>query len=183
MLRFTRQNQILRRAVVAASTFGTTSSLFFKNQQQQFTGSAVTAVVQHNNNNVANVIMMAEPRRFTTTNSASGFDSNPLHKKLDALIHKGRIVVFLTGTPDAPRCGFTVRMVELLEQLPIKYEFVNIMEDDEVCEGLKAYSQWPTYPQLYIDGELVGGWDVTRQMVMDGTLIKELQNKGLLLEE
>jgi monothiol glutaredoxin len=124
----------------------------------------------------------AESLRFSSS-SQTGFDNNPLHKKLHGLINQARIVVFLTGTPDHPRCGFTVRIVELLGQLPIKYEFVNIMEDEEVCEGLKTYAQWPTYPQLYIDGELIGGWDITRQMVMDGSLIKILHEKGLLLEE
>ena len=113
--------------------------------------------------------------------SASGFDTlHPLHNKLDALIKKGRIVVFLTGSPSHPQCGFTGRMVDLLEQLPIDYEYVNIMEDEEIIEGLKSYSGWPTFPQLYIDGELVGGFDITRQMVLDGSLVNELSRRKLL---
>jgi len=112
--------------------------------------------------------------------TASGFDANPLHKKLHELIHQGRIVVFLTGTPEEPRCGFTARIVDLLAQLPIQYTPVNILDDDEVCEGLKSYSNWPTYPQVYIDGELIGGFDITRKMLLDGSLPKLLKEKKLL---
>ena len=133
------------------------------------------------NTTTSTLPVQSQQMRFCSSTTEE--QTNPLHKKLDTLINKGRITVFLTGTPMRPRCGFTVRMVEMLEQLPIKYEYVDIMEDDEVCEGLKSYSNWPTYPQLYIDGELVGGWDITRQMVIDGTLIQHLHEKGLLLDE
>lgn len=132
---------------------------------------------------VATTTTSSSSSSSTITNKEQQQQKSPLHQKLDSLINKGRITVFLTGTPMQPRCGFTVRMVEMLEQLPIKYEYVDIMQDEEVCEGLKEYSNWPTYPQLYIDGELVGGWDVTRQMVIDGTLIQHLHEKGLLLDE
>lgn len=119
--------------------------------------------------------------------SGAGFDKlHPMHERLHALINGHRIMVFLTGTPSEPRCGFTMRMVELLDQLPIDFDrdvgFFDIMTDDDVCEGLKSYS-WPTYPQLYIDGELIGGYDITRQMTMDGSLINLLSKKGLLAKK
>lgn len=160
ILRRTLQNQTQQESLFATTTSTTT-------QHATFLATTITSTQLHHQ------------LRFS---SQTGFE-NPLHKKLDGLINQARIVVFLTGTPSQPRCGFTVRMVEMLEQLPIKYEFVNIMEDEEVCEGLKTYSQWPTYPQLYIDGELIGGWDITRQMVIDGSLIKILSEKKLLLED
>eukprot|EP00658_Telonema_sp_P-2_P062525 TRINITY_DN51198_c0_g1_i1.p1 TRINITY_DN51198_c0_g1~~TRINITY_DN51198_c0_g1_i1.p1 ORF type:complete len:118 (+),score=40.69 TRINITY_DN51198_c0_g1_i1:170-523(+) len=67
---------------------------------------------------------------------------------------------FLTGSPEAPRCRFTVSLVDILNQIGVQYSYVNILEDDEVCEGLKEFSSWPTYPQVYIDGELIGGYDI-----------------------
>jgi Grx4 family monothiol glutaredoxin len=99
---------------------------------------------------------------------------------LAALIAKDRMVVFLTGTPEQPRCGFTGRLVDILSQFGASYSFVDIMESDEICEGLKEYSSWPTYPQIYIDGELLGGYDIARQMAVDGSLAKLLADKDLL---
>lgn len=106
--------------------------------------------------------------------------SPELRAQLKHLIEQDKMVVFLTGTPMQPRCGFTMRMVELLQQFGVKYTPVNILESDDVCEGLKVYSNWPTYPQVYIDGELIGGWDVVREMAVDGSLVTLFQEKGLL---
>ncbi|KAG8347388.1 putative Glutaredoxin [Trypanosoma vivax] len=96
------------------------------------------------------------------------------------VISKDRVVVFLTGTPEEPRCGFTIKMVDMLAQLGIRYSFFNILEDDEICEGLKRYSDWPTYPQLYIDGNLIGGYDVCKDMLLNGQLTKLLKEKDLI---
>jgi monothiol glutaredoxin len=103
-----------------------------------------------------------------------------LQQRLHKLIHADRVVVFLTGSPDQPRCRFTAMMVDMLRQLGFEYGFVNILEDDDVCEGLKVYSSWPTYPQMYVDGELVGGFDVTKEMVMNGELMKLLKEKKIV---
>ncbi|KPI84134.1 glutaredoxin-like protein [Leptomonas seymouri] len=103
-----------------------------------------------------------------------------LAKDIKDIIHHDRLVVFLTGTPEQPRCRFTVQLVDLLNQLGIKYSFFNILDDDEVCEGLKRYSDWPTYPQVYVDGELLGGYDVCRHMMLDGSLIHTFKEKELL---
>jgi monothiol glutaredoxin len=102
-----------------------------------------------------------------------------LATQLKEMIHKDRVVVFLTGKPNAPRCGFTSRMVSLLNQFQVPYSYVDIMEDDEVCEGLKVYSDWPTFPQMYVDGQLIGGFDVLNQMAKDGSLIKLMKDKQL----
>lgn len=88
--------------------------------------------------------------------------------------------MFLTGTPEQPRCRFTVQLVDLFNQLGIKYSFFNILDDEEVCEGLKTYSEWPTYPQIYIDGELLGGYDICKNMMLDGTLIRTFKEKELM---
>ncbi|CCW64442.1 unnamed protein product [Phytomonas sp. EM1] len=106
--------------------------------------------------------------------------SKELADDLYKIINNDRIVLFITGTPEEPRCRFTVRLIDLVNQLGLEYVYFNILQDDEVCEGLKKYSDWPTYPQVYIDGELLGGYDVIRQMMLDGSLVKCLNEKKLL---
>ncbi|CBZ23388.1 glutaredoxin-like protein [Leishmania mexicana MHOM/GT/2001/U1103] len=106
--------------------------------------------------------------------------SDDLAKDLQDIISHDRLVVFLTGTPAQPRCRFTAQLVDLLDQLGVKYSFFNILDDEEVCEGLKAYSDWPTYPQVYVDGELLGGFDICKTMMLDGTLTTMLKDKQLI---
>ncbi|KAF8291563.1 putative monothiol glutaredoxin [Trypanosoma cruzi] len=96
------------------------------------------------------------------------------------IILKDRVVIFLTGTPEEPRCRFTAQMVDMMQQMGVQYSFFNVLDDDDVCEGLKTYSDWPTYPQLYIDGELVGGYDVCNNMLLNGQLTRLFQEKKLL---
>ncbi|ESS60783.1 glutaredoxin-like protein [Trypanosoma cruzi Dm28c] len=96
------------------------------------------------------------------------------------IILKDRVVIFLTGTPEEPRCRFTAQMVDMMQQMGVQYSFFNVLDDDDVCEGLKTYSDWPTYPQLYIDGELVGGYDVCKNMLLNGQLTRLFQEKKLL---
>jgi monothiol glutaredoxin len=103
-----------------------------------------------------------------------------LAKDIRDIIGHDRLVVFLTGTPEQPRCRFTVQLVDLLNQLGIKYSFFNILDDDEICEGLKQYSDWPTYPQVYLDGELLGGYDICKDMMLDGSLIRTFKEKQLM---
>ena len=123
---------------------------------------------------------VAAPFATTAARFAPGDVPEPLRTEIADMIAQDRVVVFLTGTPQQPRCGFTVRMVDLLKQFQVEYSFVNILEDDDVCEGLKAYSDWPTYPQMYVDKELVGGYDLVKQMALDGSLVKLLKEKELL---
>lgn len=103
-----------------------------------------------------------------------------VHRLCYDLIHSGRVVIFLTGTPERPQCRFTRALCGLLEQIKLKYQYVDIMESDELCEGLKDYSGWPTYPQVYIDHELIGGYDVVKELVLSGSFTKMLSEKGLL---
>ncbi|GET85764.1 thioredoxin-like protein [Leishmania tarentolae] len=106
--------------------------------------------------------------------------SDDLAKDLHDIICHDRLVVFLTGTPEQPRCRFTAQLVNLFHQLGVKYSFFNILDDEEVCEGLKVYSDWPTYPQVYLDGELIGGYDICKTMMLDGTLTTMLKDKQLI---
>jgi Grx4 family monothiol glutaredoxin len=77
-------------------------------------------------------------------------------------------MLFMKGLPSAPKCGFSRQIVELLENEHAEFDTFNILDDDEVRQGLKKYSDWPTYPQLYVDGDLVGGLDIVKEMVESG---------------
>lgn len=88
------------------------------------------------------------------------------------------VVLYMKGTPDFPQCGFSGRTVQALDACHAKYMYVNIFEDPELREALKEYSNWPTYPQLYIDGELVGGCDIVMDLYSKGELTKMLATAG-----
>ena len=89
-------------------------------------------------------------------------------------ISDSRIVLFMKGSPDFPQCGFSAQAVAALRACGADFSSVNIFEDPELREALKAYSNWPTYPQLYVDGELVGGCDIVIEMYHSGELAKLL---------
>jgi Grx4 family monothiol glutaredoxin len=86
-------------------------------------------------------------------------------------------MVFIKGTPDAPRCGFSRQIVEILRSTvpPVEFGHFNILEDEAVRQGLKTYSEWPTFPQLYVGGKLVGGLDVCKELASSGELSGALQ--------
>jgi Grx4 family monothiol glutaredoxin len=92
----------------------------------------------------------------------------PLHDRLKQLVTRSRIMLFMKGLPSAPKCGFSRQIVELLEQHGAEFDAFNILDDDEVRQGLKTFSDWPTFPQLYVDGDLIGGLDIVREMVESG---------------
>ncbi|KAG0168726.1 Glutaredoxin 3 [Apophysomyces sp. BC1034] len=91
-----------------------------------------------------------------------------LNSRLKALINSAPIMIFIKGTPQQPRCGFSRQLVEILTEQKVKYSSFNILADEDVRQGLKTYSDWPTYPQVYIDGELIGGLDILKEMVASG---------------
>jgi monothiol glutaredoxin len=84
------------------------------------------------------------------------------------------VILYMKGTPAFPQCGFSGRAVQILEHCGVEYAYVNIFEDPEIREGLKAYSNWPTYPQLYVKGELLGGSDIMMDLFQKGDLQKAL---------
>lgn len=83
-----------------------------------------------------------------------------LNKRLEELVKAAPVMLFMKGTPSAPQCGFSRQLVAMLREHSVKYGFFNILADDEVRQGLKEFADWPTYPQLWMDGELVGGLDI-----------------------
>ncbi|MGR9086542.1 MAG: Grx4 family monothiol glutaredoxin [Gammaproteobacteria bacterium] len=90
-------------------------------------------------------------------------------------IENNAVVLYMKGSPEFPQCGFSGQTVQVLEACHAKYAYVNIFEDPEIREALKSYSNWPTYPQLYINGELVGGCDIVTELYNKGELVKMLE--------
>lgn len=93
-----------------------------------------------------------------------------LNDRLKALINTSKVMLFMKGSPDAPRCGFSRQIVELLQGENVEFQTFDILSDEEVRQGLKTYSDWPTYPQLYVNGELIGGLDIVKELKEDGSL-------------
>jgi len=93
-------------------------------------------------------------------------------ERIKSTVENSRVVLFMKGTPQFPQCGFSSRAVQILEACGTSFDSVNVLSDMEVREGIKKYSNWPTIPQLYIDGEFVGGSDILLTMYQNG----ELQN-------
>jgi monothiol glutaredoxin len=93
-----------------------------------------------------------------------------INERIKQQLATDRVLLYMKGSPDFPQCGFSARVVAALKSCGTAFTHVNILEDPELREGLKRYSNWPTYPQLYVDGELVGGADIVEQMFRSGEL-------------
>lgn len=91
-------------------------------------------------------------------------------KRIEEQLEAHDVLLYMKGTPDFPQCGFSGQTVAVLKALGTPFAFVNIFEDQEIREGLKAYSNWPTFPQLYVKGELIGGSDIVVEMYNSGEL-------------
>ncbi|MDI1443998.1 Grx4 family monothiol glutaredoxin [Polyangium sp. 6x1] len=100
--------------------------------------------------------------------------SEPLKQRIEALVRSDRVVLFMKGSRRFPQCGFSSSVVQILNEVLPSYTTVNVLEDPEIREGIKAYASWPTIPQLYIDGEFVGGADIVREMRESGELAQKL---------
>ena len=93
-----------------------------------------------------------------------------LNNRIDEILGKDDVILFMKGNADFPQCGFSAMAVQILELSKVDFNTVNILEDDELRQGMKVYSDWPTFPQLYVKGELVGGSDIMREMYESGEL-------------
>ena len=94
-------------------------------------------------------------------------------------IHNNDVCLFMKGTPEAPQCGFSMAVTNMLKLLEVDYQSVNVLEDQNIREGIKVFSDWPTIPQLYIKKEFVGGCDIIKEMYASGELKKILEDKGI----
>ncbi|KAI1415592.1 glutaredoxin [Hypoxylon sp. FL1857] len=99
----------------------------------------------------------------TTTKEPSPDPEEELNNRLKGLVTAAPVMLFMKGTPSAPQCGFSRQMVNILRERSVKYGFFNILADDDVRQGLKKFAEWPTYPQLWVAGELVGGLDIVKE--------------------
>ena len=102
--------------------------------------------------------------------------SNDLNSRIEEQLNSHDVLLYMKGSPDFPQCGFSGQAVAALNAIGRPYAFVNIFEDPEIREGLKVYSNWPTFPQLYVKGELIGGSDIVVEMYQSGelkTLVEE----------
>eukprot|EP00455_Lapot_gusevi_P054314 TRINITY_DN867_c0_g1_i1.p1 TRINITY_DN867_c0_g1~~TRINITY_DN867_c0_g1_i1.p1 ORF type:complete len:290 (-),score=70.13 TRINITY_DN867_c0_g1_i1:5-829(-) len=93
-----------------------------------------------------------------------------LNTRLEQLVKAHRVMLFMKGTPDTPRCGFSREMINLMKSVNVQFGSFDILKDDEVRQGLKAFSNWPTYPQLYVDGKLIGGLDICKELQSNNEL-------------
>ena len=102
-----------------------------------------------------------------------------IKEKIKNLIKENQVCLFMKGTPDAPQCGFSMAVSNMLKILEVNFKGVNVLEDQNIREGIKVYSDWPTIPQLYIKKEFVGGCDIVKEMYENGELKKVLEDKGI----
>jgi monothiol glutaredoxin len=98
---------------------------------------------------------------------------------IDNEVKANDVVLFMKGTPQFPMCGFSGQVVQILDHLGVSYKGLNVLENDELRNGVKAYSNWPTIPQLYVKGEFVGGCDIIREMFQAGELQQLFAVKGV----
>tara|TARA_Y100000768_G_C23361092_1_gene399828 strand:- start:140 stop:472 length:333 start_codon:yes stop_codon:yes gene_type:complete len=94
-------------------------------------------------------------------------------------IDNNEVCLFMKGTPDAPQCGFSMAVSNMLKILEVNFKGVNVLEDQSIREGVKVFSDWPTIPQLYIKKEFIGGCDIVKEMYESGELKKVLEDKGI----
>jgi monothiol glutaredoxin len=106
---------------------------------------------------------------------ASASEPNPIHEAIAEAIAEHRVILFMKGSPEAPGCGFSARTVAALQALDVPFAAVDVLPDPRIRQELSAISNWPTIPQLFVDGELVGGCDIVTEMYETGELAQVLQ--------
>ncbi len=94
-------------------------------------------------------------------------------------IEENEICLFMKGTPDAPQCGFSMAVVNIFKILELNFKSVNVLENQNIREGIKVYSDWPTIPQLYVKNEFIGGCDIIKEMYENGELVNLLESKNI----
>mgnify|MGYP001179599044 FL=1 len=105
------------------------------------------------------------------------------HDKIDAEVKSSDVVLFMKGTPQFPMCGFSGQVVQILDYLGVPFKGVNVLDADDIRQGIKDYSNWPTIPQLYVKGEFVGGCDITREMFQSGELVELMKTNGIAVRQ
>jgi monothiol glutaredoxin len=106
--------------------------------------------------------------------------TNPAHDRIQKSISDNAVVLFMKGTPLFPQCGFSSKAVSILEHFGVEFASHDVLQDPEIRQGIKEFSNWPTIPQLYVKGEFVGGSDIMMEMAQDGELEDLFRQEGLL---
>lgn len=102
------------------------------------------------------------------------------HDNIQKLIDENPVMLFMKGTPAFPQCGFSATVVAILDHLGVDYGSTNVLEDQDIREGVKSFSNWPTIPQLYVKGEFLGGCDIAKEMFQSGELKTLFEEQGLV---
>ncbi|MFC0409705.1 Grx4 family monothiol glutaredoxin [Roseomonas elaeocarpi] len=105
--------------------------------------------------------------------------SDATSARIQGQINENPVVLYMKGTPSFPQCGFSARVVQILSHVGVPFKGVNVLEDPEIREGIKAFTNWPTIPQLYVKGEFVGGCDIVMEMFQSGELQTLFADKGI----
>lgn len=113
--------------------------------------------------------LTAKCRKLAGSSAGAGA-KEPLEERLKALINRANVMIFMKGDRDTPRCGFSKQLIAIVNETGLAYDTFDILTDEEVRQGLKTYSDWPTYPQVYVKGELVGGLDIIKELLAGGEL-------------
>ena len=103
-----------------------------------------------------------------------------IKEKIKNLIDTNEVCLFMKGTPESPQCGFSMAVSNVLKHLKVNFKGVNVLEDENLRQGIKEFSDWPTIPQLYIKGEFVGGCDIVKEMFEKGELLNLLKEKKII---
>ena len=106
-------------------------------------------------------------------------DTATVHERIGADVAAADVVLFMKGTPTFPQCGFSSMVAQVLNHLGVSYASHDVLQDPELRQGIKEFSNWPTIPQLYVKGEFVGGCDIVREMYETGELVALLEEKGI----
>ncbi|RAI00967.1 Grx4 family monothiol glutaredoxin [Acuticoccus sediminis] len=105
------------------------------------------------------------------------------HQTIDNAVKSNDVMLFMKGTKQFPQCGFSGQVVQILDYLGVDYTTMNVLEDDGIRNGIKAYSNWPTIPQLYVKGEFIGGCDIIREMFQAGELQSHMTANGISMRD
>ncbi len=104
---------------------------------------------------------------------------NPVHERIQSEIDNSDVVLFMKGSPMFPQCGFSAAVTHALTTLEVKFKGIDVLQDGDIRQGIKEFSNWPTIPQLYVKGEFIGGCDIIREMYEAGELQQLLKDKGI----
>ncbi|MTJ80127.1 MAG: Grx4 family monothiol glutaredoxin [Telmatospirillum sp.] len=107
---------------------------------------------------------------------------NPVFDRIQKDLEENPVVLYMKGTPMFPQCGFSAAVVQILSDIGVKFKGIDVLVDPSLRDGIKQFTNWPTIPQLYVQGEFVGGCDIVREMAATGELSTLLQDKGLLAQ-